>query len=311
MVSGLQKERYLKESHDMSEIETRRAYQERLLGGFERSRLRAEVQRSKRSHIERLKRRYATMVLGASLAVGGFAIPMKVTKTEKSRTDLAQSAGSSRVFDALADDVKAANMIARQVTGGVEQAARTVTRPVQQTVDIAETAAGSMQSLREAARAEFFKKEVPFGELIYKEAKKNNLPPELVAAVVQQESRFVPTAKSPAGARGLMQLMPRTGQWMGAKNLMNPAENVKAGTKYLKYLHERFDGNERMVIAAYNAGEGNVKRFGGTPPFRETQKYLRNVQSFKQEYNERLAGKIAETLENRIASADGPTGISQ
>src|SRR6185295_6327741 len=114
-------------------------------------------------------------------------------------------------------------------------------------------------------REEFFKKEVPFGSMIYREARKNNIRPELVAAVVQAESKFKPTARSGAGAIGLMQLRPRTGRWMGARDLTNPAQNITAGTKYLKYLHERFGGDEARAIAAYNAGEGNVQRFGGVP----------------------------------------------
>ena len=105
--------------------------------------------------------------------------------------------------------------------------------------------------------------------------------PELVAAVVQAESRFKPTARSGAGAIGLMQLVPRTGRWMGARDLTNPAQNIAAGAKYLKYLNERFDGNETKIIAAYNAGEGNVKRFGGVPPFRETRNYVTKVKNYR------------------------------
>jgi len=75
--------------------------------------------------------------------------------------------------------------------------------------------------------------------------------------------RFRTRAHSQVGAQGLMQIMPRTGRWMGAQNLYDPEQNVEAGAKYLKYLSERFDGNLRKTIAAYNAGEGNVKRYGG------------------------------------------------
>ena len=81
---------------------------------------------------------------------------------------------------------------------------------------------------------------------------------------------------------------------MGARDLRNPAQNISAGTKYLKYLHERFNGNETKVIAAYNAGEGNVQRFGGVPPFRETHQYLRRVRGFEEEYRNRLESRVAE-----------------
>ena len=78
-----------------------------------------------------------------------------------------------------------------------------------------------------------------------------------------------------------MQLLPSTGRWMGAHNLLNPEQNIAAGTRYLKYLSDQFGGNETKVIAAYNAGEGNVRRFKGLPPFRETQTYVRNVRRFR------------------------------
>ena len=74
-----------------------------------------------------------------------------------------------------------------------------------------------------------------------------------------------------------MQLMPSTGRWMGARDLYDPAQNVDAGVKYIKYLQSRFDGNLKNTIAAYNAGEGNVRRYNGVPPFRETQHYVRTV----------------------------------
>jgi soluble lytic murein transglycosylase-like protein len=98
-----------------------------------------------------------------------------------------------------------------------------------------------------------------------------------------------------------MQLVPRTGRWMGARDLTNPAQNIAAGTKYLKYLHERFDGNETKMIAAYNAGEGNVKRFGGVPPFKETRKYVVKVKNYEKEYKSRVENRIAEST---VASAD-------
>lgn len=134
-----------------------------------------------------------------------------------------------------------------------------------------------MRRINEAVRAEFFAEEIPYGELIHEKAQKYDVDPALVAAVIEQESRFMPQAKSPVGARGLMQLMPRTGRWMGAKNLYDPEENIDAGVKYIKYLHKRFNGDLRKTVAAYNAGEGNVRRYRGIPPFRETRQYVKKV----------------------------------
>lgn len=136
-----------------------------------------------------------------------------------------------------------------------------------------------MARINTAIHKQFFANAVPFGGLIHEKAKKYDVDPALVAAVVETESRFHSNARSQVGAQGLMQLMPKTGRWMGAKNLYNPEQNVDAGAKYLKYLNERFDGNLTKTIAAYNAGEGNVRRYNGVPPFRETRSYVKKVMS--------------------------------
>jgi hypothetical protein len=134
-----------------------------------------------------------------------------------------------------------------------------------------------MKRINDAVRAAFFADEIPYGELIYEKSKKYDVDPALVAAVIEQESRFKPRAKSPVGARGLMQLMPRTGKWMGARDLYNPEQNVDAGVKYIAYLDKRFKGDLKKIVAAYNGGEGNVMRYRGVPPFRETRQYVKKV----------------------------------
>src|SRR5882672_8235901 len=136
-----------------------------------------------------------------------------------------------------------------------------------------------MQRINVAIRKQFFANAVPFGDIIHAKAQKYDVDPALVAAVVETESRFQSNARSQVGARGLMQLMPKTGHWMGARNLYNAEQNVDAGAKYLKYLNARFDGNLTKTIAAYNAGEGNVRRYNGVPPFRETRSYVKRVMS--------------------------------
>jgi len=136
-----------------------------------------------------------------------------------------------------------------------------------------------MARINAAIKRDFFAASVPFGTLIHEKAEKYDVDPALVAAVMETESRFRSEARSQVGAQGLMQLMPRTGRWMGARNLYDPEQNVEAGTKYLKYLSGRFDGNLKKTIAAYNAGEGNVMRYNGVPPFRETRQYVNRVMS--------------------------------
>lgn len=119
----------------------------------------------------------------------------------------------------------------------------------------------------------------PYGELIFAAAERHGLNPELVAAMVRVESAFQPSVVSPKGARGLMQLMPATASRFGVAvhELENPERNLEAGTSYLAWLLRRFGEDPSRVLAAYNAGEGSVDRYGGVPPYRETQNYLKRI----------------------------------
>jgi soluble lytic murein transglycosylase-like protein len=96
----------------------------------------------------------------------------------------------------------------------------------------------------------------------------------LIHSVIKVESNYNPFAVSSKGAQGLMQLIPSTARRFGVSNVFNPAENIQGGSKYLKYLLDLFGGNSALALAAYNAGEGAVARYGGVPPFPETQNYL-------------------------------------
>ena len=100
--------------------------------------------------------------------------------------------------------------------------------------------------------------------------------PALVRSIVEAESGFNPRATSPAGARGLMQLMPETAASLGISDAYDPAENLRGGTRYLRGLLDRF-GDVRLAVAAYNAGPAAVERFGGVPPYSETRAYVRRV----------------------------------
>ena len=159
-----------------------------------------------------------------------------------------------------------------------------------------------MSRINDAIRREFFVETIPYGALIHEKAEKYDVDPALVAAVIEQESRFKVRARSHVGAAGLMQLMPRTGRWMGARNLYDPEQNVDAGVKYIKYLEKRFNGDLKRILAAYNGGEGNVMRYGGIPPFRETQTYVRKVMK---NYDRRT--KELQKFEAERAAADSET----
>ena len=114
-------------------------------------------------------------------------------------------------------------------------------------------------------------------QIIFKTGDKYGVDPRLIHAVILQESRYIADAKSGVGAQGLMQLMPDTAKRFGCTDSTDEQQNVEAGTKYLRVLLKRFDGDVSLALAGYNAGEGNVDKYKGVPPFPETEKYVRNI----------------------------------
>ena len=115
----------------------------------------------------------------------------------------------------------------------------------------------------------------PYAELISTVAAAHDVDARLVHAVIEQESNYQPRARSKKGARGLMQLMPETARQYGVRNSYDPKSNLEAGVRHLKDLMSRLD--LPLALAAYNAGEGTIRRFGGLPPYAETQNYVRSI----------------------------------
>jgi len=137
-----------------------------------------------------------------------------------------------------------------------------------------------------------------YDEMIAEHARASGVRIDLVKAVVQVESAFNPYAKSSKGAMGLMQLMPATAQQFGVRDPFNPAENVRAGVAYLRQLLDRYQNNEELALAAYNAGPGAVDKHGQTvPPYRETRNYVAQINDIARTSTTRHGSVIYKTTE--------------
>ena len=153
-------------------------------------------------------------------------------------------------------------------------------------------------------------------EAIEQIAAQVSLPSQVIHSVIKVESNYDPFAISPKGAQGLMQLIPSTARRFGVSNVFNPAENIQGGSKYLKYLLNLFEGNYALALAAYNAGEAAVARYGGVPPFPETRNYLILVARQLQEAKKAEAAKqkavaAGQTRPDAETKPAGPNHIQE
>jgi soluble lytic murein transglycosylase-like protein len=124
----------------------------------------------------------------------------------------------------------------------------------------------------------------PYDDLIAAAAQRNGVDPALLKGLIRQESNFNPAARSGAGAVGLTQLMPATAAGLGVSDPTDPAQAIEGGAKYLRAQLDRFGGDPAKALAAYNAGPGAVQRFGGVPPYAETQSYVQRVLGYARQY---------------------------
>lgn len=122
-----------------------------------------------------------------------------------------------------------------------------------------------------------------FDSIFEKASEQYDIPANLLKAVAKAESNFKPDVVSSAGAVGVMQLMPKTAASLGVNDPFDAEQNIMGGAKYLSGLINRYDGNTTLALAAYNAGSGNVAKYGGVPPFKETQNYIEKVMSYAKE----------------------------
>ena len=148
--------------------------------------------------------------------------------------------------------------------------------------------------------------------IIFRAGEKAGVDPRFIHAVIKQESKYNPKAVSYVGAQGLMQMMPATAKRFGLKDPFDPTANVAAGTKYLKWLLERFNGDVSLALAGYNAGEGAVDKYKGVPPFGETQNYVKKIVSnYGKTYHPVLSPDDAKLAFHLVSTQSAPvsTGL--
>ncbi len=149
----------------------------------------------------------------------------------------------------------------------------------------------------------------PYATEIDAAAKKYNVDPALLRGLIRQESNFNPNAGSPAGARGLTQLMPGTAAALGVDPSV-PAQAIEGGAKYLRQQLDRFGNDPAKALAAYNAGPGAVQRYGGVPPYAETQNYVRKVLGYAADYRQAAPASTATAAASSVTSPLGAVATS-
>jgi len=136
------------------------------------------------------------------------------------------------------------------------------------------------------------KKERLYHPIILQEADRHEIDPALVKAIIMAESGYNPNAISDKGAIGLMQLMPSTAQALGVEDAFNPQQNISGGVRYFKKLVNRFDGNIKLALAAYNAGSKKVRHYQGIPPYKSTHHYIEKVFKYYKQYKNQMTDKM-------------------
>ena len=225
----------------------------------------------------RIASRSVAVLVSVPLAVTAFDLPIAAMNIKSVRLDSVQTAKT----------VSPAQPVRKQEASSL---------PIFTTESVREQFLSPRTMSLDVFKEEYFRTQVPYGAIIYREARRNNLPPELVAAMVHTESDFRPKLVSNKSAQGLMQIVPGTARVLGIANPFDPEQNIAAGTRYYRSLLKRFGGNQRIALAAYNAGPTNVERFGGVPPFPETQAYIEKVSRRHNRYRERVKNGYVATV---------------
>jgi soluble lytic murein transglycosylase-like protein len=192
--------------------------------------------------------------------------------------------------------------------------ARTMPPPATPATQPAATSAAPAPSMQMAAGGAldgFSTGDANVDRFIVDSGTRNGVDPVLLYSIMHRESSFKRFALSPKGARGLMQLMPATAARFGVKNIFDPQQNIEAGTRYVRFLLDMFDGDVRLALAGYNAGEGAVLKYGRrVPPYNETQEYVRRISEryalMRDPSTARLATRVSRTQIAKLKASEPP-----
>jgi soluble lytic murein transglycosylase-like protein len=171
-------------------------------------------------------------------------------------------------------------------------------------------AAPSLQMAAGSALEGFSTGDAKVDGFIVDSSNRHGVDPLLIYSIMHRESSFKRFATSNKGARGFMQLMPATAARLGVRDIYDPQQNIEGGVKYVRFLLDMFDGDVRLALAGYNAGEGAVQKYGGVPPYRETQEYVRRISEryalMRDPSTARLAPRVSRTQIAKLKAAEPP-----